>query len=245
MSASDHVVDLTMETSSDDALTADEVVVVTSRRSVTANSRNADSALARRASTLDLKPQPRNAVLSARSSRARSPPTASLSRKRTPDASPAGSLRSARPSDDTPSRGPRFSLRDEIRDSQSPSPSIKTTAHQQDPTPQPSNRPLRAQQMPTTQTPKRMGWTVDKIASTLTDLSEQVSHGHARLVDFLLEEADKKSQQPRHLSTVDTFASMPSIVIDTSTTPPPDLETMAVKFKASRTRAARSRRREC
>jgi hypothetical protein len=79
-----------------------------------------------------------------------------------------------------------------------------------------------------------MGWTVDSIATTLADLSEQVSHGHARLVDFLLEEADKKAQQPRHLSTVDTFASMPSIAIDSSITPPPDLETMAVKFKASR-----------
>jgi hypothetical protein len=80
-----------------------------------------------------------------------------------------------------------------------------------------------------------MSWTVDKIASALTELSEQVAEGHARLVNFVLEEAEKMARHPRHLSTVDTFASMSSIAIDTSVTPLSEAETMAVKFKASHT----------
>ena len=92
-------------------------------------------------------------------------------------------------------------------------------------------RASRGHQTPSTQTPKRAGWTVDKIATTLADLSEQVSEGHARLVDFLLEEAEKKAPRPRHLSTLDAFAGMPSIALEIGTAPPPGLETMAVKFK--------------
>lgn len=78
-----------------------------------------------------------------------------------------------------------------------------------------------------------MGWTVDKIATALADLSEDVSQGHARLVDFVLEEAEKKAPKPRHLSAIDTFASMQSIALDSSASPPSGVETMAVKFKAS------------
>ena len=78
-----------------------------------------------------------------------------------------------------------------------------------------------------------MGWTVDKIAGALSDLSEQVSRGHARLAGFVLEEADKKAGQPRHVSAGDTFADMPPIALDNSAAPPPGLKTMAGKFKAS------------
>jgi hypothetical protein len=78
-----------------------------------------------------------------------------------------------------------------------------------------------------------MGWTVDKIASALADLSEQVGEGHARLVNFVLEEAEKMARHPRHLSTVDTFASMSSIAIDTSITPLSEVDAMAVRFKVS------------
>ena len=78
-----------------------------------------------------------------------------------------------------------------------------------------------------------MGWSVDKIAAALGDLSEHVSEGHARLVDYVLEEAEKKAPQTRHLSTVDVFANMQSIALDASASPPPRMETMAVKFKAS------------
>ncbi|KAK4157812.1 hypothetical protein C8A00DRAFT_29198 [Chaetomidium leptoderma] len=227
-SATDDVVDLTMETSSDDAPTADEVVVAAARP-VQGNHTNGDPFfLARRASISALKTQPRNTVPIAKPSRAQSPSSSAL-QKRTPNASPAG--RAARASDDTPSRATRFSTRDEIRDSQSPPPSIKSTAPQRHPTPQPSIRPSRGHQTPSTQTPKRMGWTVDKIASALTDLSEEVTQGHARLVDYVLEEAEKKARPPRHLSTVDVFADMESIAIDSSVAPPQGVETMAVKFK--------------
>lgn len=78
-----------------------------------------------------------------------------------------------------------------------------------------------------------MDWTVEKIANMLTALSEEVSQGHARLVDFLLEEADKKAQRPRHLRTADAFAGAKSIALDSTNAPPDDLETMAVKSKAS------------
>ncbi|KAL2020713.1 hypothetical protein VTK56DRAFT_8013 [Thermocarpiscus australiensis] len=76
-----------------------------------------------------------------------------------------------------------------------------------------------------------MEWTVEKIANALTTLAEDVGQGHARLVEFMLEEAEKKAPRPRHLSTIDHFADMKSIAIDSSTAPPPEVETMAVKFK--------------
>ena len=80
--------------------------------------------------------------------------------------------------------------------------------------------------------PRRRGWTVDKIATTLADLSEEVSQGHARLVNFVLEEAEKKAPQPRHLSTFDDFAGMRSTALDSGTAPPSGVETVVVKFKA-------------
>ncbi|KAL2200026.1 hypothetical protein P885DRAFT_66896 [Corynascus similis CBS 632.67] len=237
------LVDLTMETSSDEALTADEVVVAAAHsRSVDPN--NGDPILARRSSISTSKFQPRNSPLAARRSEPQSPPSPAP-QKRSPDASPAG--RHARASNDTSPRGTRFSARDEIRDSQSPPPSVRSTAHQQQqqqqqqqeqqqqqqqpPTPQPSVRASRGHQTPNTQTPKRMSWTVDKIASALTELSEQVGQGHARLVEFALEEAEKKVRQPRHLSTVDAFASMKSIALDSNAPSAQGVETMAVKFK--------------
>lgn len=79
-----------------------------------------------------------------------------------------------------------------------------------------------------------MEWTVDRIADALSALSEEVGQGHARLVDFLLEEAEKTAPPPRHLSSVDVFADMKSIALDSNRAPPPGVDTMAVKFKASR-----------
>lgn len=224
------VVDLTMETSSDDALTIDEVVVAAAVPA-SQDHKDTEPLIARRASISGLKPLPENTDAPARPTRAQSPSSAVL-QKRTPDASPAD--RPARASEGTPSRATRFSIRDEVRDSQSPPPSTKSAAHQQQrPTPQPSIRPSSGHHTPSTQTPKKMGWTVDKIATALADLSEDVSQGHARLVDFVLEEAEKKAPKPRHLSTIDAFASMQSIALDSSASPPSGVETMAVKFKAS------------
>ena len=237
---------MTMETSSDDALTIDEVVVAAAVP-VSQGHTGSDPLLARRASISDVKPRPhpQNPDPSASPSRAQSPSPAALQR-RTPDASDASpGDRPARASEGTPSRATRFSIRDEVRDSQSPPPSTKSAARQQDPTPQPSIWPSNGRPAPSTQTPKKMGWTVDKIATALADLSEDVSQGHARLVDFVLEEAEKKAPKPRHLSTIDTFASMQSIALDSSASPPSGVETMAVKFKASCSRAARLMRHEC
>lgn len=88
--------------------------------------------------------------------------------------------------------------------------------------------------MPSAQTPKRMEWGVDRIASALNGLSEEVSQGHARLVDFLLEEAEKTAQQRQHLSIMDAFSDSKSIALDNTNALPSEVETMAVKFKASR-----------
>ena len=219
-----------METSSSEScLTGDEVVVVASRQ-VSVNSTDDERAQASRSFLSASKPQLRHGSLAARPDRTRSPLSVA-SKRRTPDASPV--RRSERASDDTPSRAARFSVRDEVRDSQSPPPSIKSTAHQQPPTPQPSTRPSRGHQTPNMQTPKRVVWTVDKITSALIELSEQVGQGHARLVDYVLEEAEKKARQPSHFSKVDHFASMQSIALDPAATLPPKTETMGVKFKAS------------
>ncbi|GAB1310859.1 hypothetical protein MFIFM68171_01069 [Madurella fahalii] len=222
-SIDDNVVDLTMDTSSEDGLTADEVVVA-----ATTVVGNPDSIRAQQPSPLERRSQRRNSAPPSKSSRAPTP-----SHRPTPNVSPAARS-TARAADGTPSRPPRFSTRDEIRDSQSPPPSTKPPAQpqlHQHPTPESSGRSSRGRQTPSTQTPKRMEWTVEKVADALAALAEDVGQGHARLVNFALEEADKKVPRPRHHSTVDVFASMQSIAIDSSSTPPPDLETMAVKFK--------------
>ncbi|KAH6847454.1 hypothetical protein B0I37DRAFT_445706 [Chaetomium sp. MPI-CAGE-AT-0009] len=223
------VVDLTMETlsASDGCLTADEVVVAASRP-VSLISTDDDRVQASRPVLSASKPQLRNGPSVVKPDGARSPLSSVGSKRRTPDASPVH--RSARASDDTPSRDARFSVRDEVRDSQSPPPSIKST-HQRLPTPQPSIRPSRGHQTPNMQTPKRVSWTVDKITSALIELSEQVGQGHARLVDYLLEEAEKKARPPSHFSKEDHFATMQSITLDSTAAPPPKIETMGVKFK--------------
>ncbi|KAK4239061.1 hypothetical protein C8A03DRAFT_14526 [Achaetomium macrosporum] len=210
-----------METSSEDE-TAEEVVV-------------AASTIAGRASMSAPKPQPRKTVAAAKASRAQSPSI--RSRTRTPNQSPAD--RSAK---GTPSRVTRFSIRDEIRDSQSPPPTVSVAPaarHEQDPPPHPNmtpSRPARGHQ-----TPRKMDWTVEKIASALNELSEEVGQGHARLVDFMLEEAEKTAPQPRHLSTVDAFAKMKSIAMDGNNSPSPGVQTMAVKFKQHSGESGRSK----
>ncbi|KAK3897048.1 hypothetical protein C8A05DRAFT_20108 [Staphylotrichum tortipilum] len=226
-----------LETSSSDAQSqaADEVVVAASAPRATGHLSISqltgdDFLVARRASITSLRAQPGN------TGPAHNPSRSAALREPTPDidGSPVRTASVRATADSTPSRPARFSIRDEVRDSQSPPPSsLKSPppAHQ-DPTPQPSARPSRGQQTPATQTPKRMGWSVDKIAAALGELSEELSEGHARLVDYVLEEAEKKGPRPRHLSTIDTFANMPSIALDSSIDPPPRVETMAVKFKA-------------
>ncbi|KAL2136286.1 hypothetical protein VTI74DRAFT_4521 [Chaetomium olivicolor] len=221
-SAGDHVVDLTMDTSSDDGVTADEVVVAATLP-VTIKSHNGEHISARRGSTQALKSQPWSSARDAS-------PSSVGTRRRTPNGSPTGRATTCA-ADATPTRTTRLFVRDEIRDSLSPPPSVKSTTQQSRPTPQPSTRPSRGRQTPHTQTPKRLVWTVDKIATALSELSEQVPQGHARLVDFVLEEAEKRAPQPRHRSAVDSFSDMKSIAIDNNSEPPAGVDTMAVKFK--------------
>ncbi|KAK3310634.1 uncharacterized protein B0T15DRAFT_571165 [Chaetomium strumarium] len=199
-----------METSSED-VTVEEIMVAT-------------STITGRTSMSAPKQLSRKTAGAGKTSRAQSP--SNRSRTRTPNQSPAD--RSPR---GTPSRETRFSTRDEIRDSQSPPPTVNVEPaanHEPNPPPQPSmtpSRPARGHH-----TPRKMDWTVEKIAIALNELSEEVGHGHARLVDFVLEEAEKTTAQTRHLSTVDVFAKMKSTATEGNGSPP-GVQTMAVKFK--------------
>ncbi|KAK3329705.1 hypothetical protein B0H66DRAFT_467124 [Apodospora peruviana] len=113
--------------------------------------------------------------------------------------------------DTTPSRSARFSARDDVTP------------------PQPAQRSARGQQDPSTQTPRRTDWTVDKIADKLSSYVSKVESDHATLVEFMLEEAEKKAPERRHLDTTDAFAGLTSKAIDG---PPEDgLTTMSLKMK--------------
>ncbi|KAK0748251.1 hypothetical protein B0T21DRAFT_302637 [Apiosordaria backusii] len=157
----------------------------------------------------------------------------STSSRRTPNGSPMG--RSKPRLDGTPSKSTtRFSARDEIRDSQSPT--LKNTA--QHPTPQSqaslslSLSHFKGHETPKSMTPIKVDeWTVDSIATALSSLVREVSEGHARLVDFLLDEADSNVLKPQHISSVDDFADMKPLMVDPDHPPEDEVETMALKFK--------------
>jgi hypothetical protein len=141
----------------------------------------------------------------------------------------------------TPSKSARFSIA-ALNDLQPPAldlqprtlgvpPPPLPTRNPRNSTPQPPPRPSKEHHTPRMQTPNGIEWTVDQIAGKLGALVGQVHQGHGRLVEFMLEEAERRVPQARHLSTFDDFADMKSIVLE----PPinPDVETMVVKFKAS------------
>ncbi|KAK4464154.1 hypothetical protein QBC42DRAFT_172050 [Cladorrhinum samala] len=80
-------------------------------------------------------------------------------------------------------------------------------------------------------TPRQPEWTVDKIVTALGALAVQVGQNHARLVEYELEEAEKKAPEPRHITSFDDFADMKHIALEHGTRPPPGVATMAIKFK--------------
>jgi hypothetical protein len=51
----------------------------------------------------------------------------------------------------------------------------------------------------------------------------------------MLEEAEKTFPESGHLSTVDVFAAMDSTAMEGNSSPPPGVQTMAVKLKARHT----------
>ncbi|KAK1755051.1 hypothetical protein QBC47DRAFT_301569 [Echria macrotheca] len=89
----------------------------------------------------------------------------------------------------------------------------------------------RLQQTPKTHGPTRTDWTVDKIASQLSSFVGDVSAGHTRLVEFMLDEADLKAPEDAHLSPEDHFADMKPTLFENGVVPEPGTQTMAVKFK--------------
>ncbi|KAK5658762.1 hypothetical protein OQA88_1573 [Cercophora sp. LCS_1] len=101
----------------------------------------------------------------------------------------------------------------------------------QSPAPQTSHHQPLQQHTPKTQTPRKMDWSVDKIALTLTSFVEDVERDHTRLVEYLLEDTESKAPGKRHLSPVDHFAGMKSLSLDPGVPLPEGTKTMAVKFK--------------
>jgi len=107
-------------------------------------------------------------------------------------------------------------------------PAAVSASRQISPPPLPDRRGM------TMQTPsKRSDWTADQIAAKLTTFVDDVGQGHARLVEFMLEEAERKAPQRRYICPTDHFADMKSTLMDPTAAPDPDIETMAVKFKES------------
>ena len=103
------------------------------------------------------------------------------------------------------------------------------------PPPQPFPRPPPAvQQPPELQTPKKENWTVEKIAGKLGCFVEHVTKDHARLLEFLLEEAETRAPQHRHLTEFDDFADMKSIATDQGADSGSDPDLMNFRFKVSR-----------
>lgn len=94
--------------------------------------------------------------------------------------------------------------------------------------------PPDVQQPPELQTPKRENWTVEKIAGKLGGFVEHVTKDHARLLEFLLEEAEARAPQPRHLTEFDDFADMKSIAMDQGADSASDPDLMNFRFKVSR-----------
>lgn len=93
--------------------------------------------------------------------------------------------------------------------------------------------PADVQQPPELQTPKKGNWTVDKIAGKLGGFVEHVTKDHARLLEFLLEEAEARAPQPRYLTEFDDFADMKSIATDQGADSASDPDLMNFRFKVS------------
>lgn len=131
--------------------------------------------------------------------------------------------------DGTPSKSARFSpqSRREVHASSSAAANASL---------QPPAHPSNGYNTPKTQTPKKLDWTVDKIAGQLATYAAEVEKVHARVVHYTLQEIFKKAPQPRHLSAIDDFADMPCIAVDSDKSDKSGgttADTMAVKFKVS------------
>jgi hypothetical protein len=100
--------------------------------------------------------------------------------------------------------------------------------------PQPVQRPPAiVQQPPRLQTPRKENWTVEKIAGKLGSFVDNVAKDHARLLEFLLEEAEMRAPQARQLTEFDDFADMKSIATDHGADSDSDRDLMNVRFKVS------------
>lgn len=127
----------------------------------------------------------------------------------------------------TPSKSTRFS-QPSLRDGHVPSSATAAAAAATTTMQQPTYT-LKGYQTPKTATPKKIDWSVDKIAGELTTFAAEVPSMHARVVHYTLQEIFKRAPQPRHLSSVDDFADMPSIAVESEKSG--ENNTMSVKFK--------------
>ncbi|KAK0657405.1 hypothetical protein B0T16DRAFT_401629 [Cercophora newfieldiana] len=144
----------------------------------------------------------------------------------------------------TPSKSARFSglensepltssLQSRTQPSSAPSvpPAPLPTQNPRNSTPQPLQRPSKEQRTPRMQTPNGLDWTVDQIAAKLDTLVGQVRRDHGHLVEFELEEAEKKAPAPNHLTAFDDFADMKCLPLEGFVAPGPETEVITVKFK--------------
>lgn len=126
--------------------------------------------------------------------------------------------------DRTPSKSTRFSQLPP-RDAYASTSAAPTSAPAQ-----PFTLTSAGYQTPKTTTPKKSDWSVDKIASELESYATEVPKVHARVVHYTLQEIFKKAPKPRHLSSIDDFADMPSVAVEPGES---TSNTMSVKFKVS------------
>lgn len=118
------------------------------------------------------------------------------------------------PPNPSPAKSARFSSRDELIQPVSPGPSARRENMSND-TPRPSQGDLNVRQGSLVQTPRKSGWTVDKITAALTKFAEAVEQGHSQLVECLLEDTEVDAPpDSRSPDGPDPFGEMSSCALE-------------------------------
>ena len=79
----------------------------------------------------------------------------------------------------------------------------------------------------------RVDWDVGKIAETLRGYMDDVAADTATLVEYMLDEAERKAPERRHLNTQDFFADMKPIALTADSVEEETAQPLQIRFKAS------------
>ena len=79
----------------------------------------------------------------------------------------------------------------------------------------------------------RVDWDVGKIAETLRGYMDDVAADTATLVEYMLDEAERKAPERRHLNTQDFFADMKPIALTADSVEEETAEPLQIRFKVS------------